>query len=1061
MTTFPTFVTSSTASTTSNSGTLTITLPSGIQADDRLLLVGVVEGIRTDATAPSGWDVLGDNDSSHTSWLLSKKATGTESGSTATFTFPTTATSAAMCWVIRGVDPATDPEASTYATGIASSVNGPGVTASWGADNNLFVAVCGASDDGATISAYPTGYNYQQQYMSGGGGTNNDQAIAVCSAQLASATGDPSLFSWSELEALSAITVAFRPIPDPPPPPTIPSGHPSGYSVGDDSSVSFSNTVTRTEADLEILVDWDGDGDFDEDIENVTGLVLDHSTTIGRDQASQYRGRVTPGQLQMRLNNDDCRFSQFNTESPLVTAPYSLDQGHKVRVQVAGTVNNDPVRIAGTRFESGIEVDDFGTPWVHQSLGGFISDDGQGVVPRQQFTGGDRSVSTLDVGTTDGVAWAEFDKKDMESEPGIMYRLSDSGTYGQVILDRRSFNKGYLQHWTRTGGGSHVMQSEVLVEDLESSAIFIDVQGDQIRYGLNGETLAYDTAFTGTGTNWGLYCIWRGKIKPRFREFQMWDRRYVPNEGVLWTGRLSSIEPSGDVNGLEIATIKAEGFLASGADVDVEGVKTVGTTGNISPGVPCGVAVGNALRQGGLLHPPGPIYSDHVIGSDYQVSGKALDLMRDAEHAEQGRLYETVEGPIGLFSRGFNTGVVHSEWADDEGAQFRFETVKLRDYRGDLVNRADAKVAPAAPTFYIGAHNAGNGPVGAEVSIALTLPDLAPFGTQPGELLFVTAVSSVYNKDTSWLTPQGFKMVVDPGANDGHPAVYVKVLTEDDINDPPQWVFYKDTDRPGGAWAYEWGVVRDWYGQIDGGVNATHTAVGGSGSSVLAARDMRIDAAPLTPPGGTAPHLFFTGLFGIDTSANFNPNVATFTDETAPHRYFYHNQKVEIHPTNPGYNAGFVLARKYGVASSETPTRFDDDFRNFQNLSAVTLAVRGREGSTLVQDSKESIAAVGAIKSWDYEGAKFDNETDAQGVNEALLASYSKPTPTMTVSFTATKRPDYRAQAIRRRLGDLISVRMTTGAAKGVHGTFSIESITHTFDRGAKRWTCEWGLAST
>lgn len=97
-------------------------------------------------------------------------------------------------------------------------------------------------------------------------------------------------------------------------------------------------------------VDWDNDGDFDEDFELMNPFVYQESvieTITGRDYASQVAGRASPGQLRVTLNNDDDRFSRFNTESPL----YGLAlPGRKVRLRSSDSTPIDPVVLARDRF---------------------------------------------------------------------------------------------------------------------------------------------------------------------------------------------------------------------------------------------------------------------------------------------------------------------------------------------------------------------------------------------------------------------------------------------------------------------------------------------------------------------------------------------------------------------------------------------------------------------------------------------------------------------------------------------------------------------------------------
>lgn len=63
--------------------------------------------------------------------------------------------------------------------------------------------------------------------------------------------------------------------------------------------------------------DLDADGNYDDDGEDLTCYLVDVSYRIGRDQPSPLPGRAQAGRLQMRLNNDDGRFSPDNVSSPL------------------------------------------------------------------------------------------------------------------------------------------------------------------------------------------------------------------------------------------------------------------------------------------------------------------------------------------------------------------------------------------------------------------------------------------------------------------------------------------------------------------------------------------------------------------------------------------------------------------------------------------------------------------------------------------------------------------------------------------------------------------------
>ncbi|MCI0636529.1 MAG: hypothetical protein L0206_21810, partial [Actinobacteria bacterium] len=106
-----------------------------------------------------------------------------------------------------------------------------------------------------------------------------------------------------------------------------------GIELGGSAGVAFTPGIVGVLSDIVVEWDLDNDGDFDEAVEDVTGFLVDAETVTGRDFPSQLTGQSGPGQLRMRLRNDDDRFSFFNTASPLNVAPNSLRVGRKIRIR--------------------------------------------------------------------------------------------------------------------------------------------------------------------------------------------------------------------------------------------------------------------------------------------------------------------------------------------------------------------------------------------------------------------------------------------------------------------------------------------------------------------------------------------------------------------------------------------------------------------------------------------------------------------------------------------------------------------------------------------------------
>lgn len=92
----------------------------------------------------------------------------------------------------------------------------------------------------------------------------------------------------------------------------------SGY----DASISYDATksydgVRSGFASYIVSVDWDNDGDFTDANSVVTDNVVSVKTTQGRALASQLTGNAVAGICEIILNNNDGKYSSFNTSSAL------------------------------------------------------------------------------------------------------------------------------------------------------------------------------------------------------------------------------------------------------------------------------------------------------------------------------------------------------------------------------------------------------------------------------------------------------------------------------------------------------------------------------------------------------------------------------------------------------------------------------------------------------------------------------------------------------------------------------------------------------------------------
>ena len=100
------------SATSVSSATPTLTLPTGLQDGDRLLLTGTYNAAGVNATTPSGWTLVrSDTTTAASSYLWTKVATAADSGSTVTTTLPARAKASLTALAYRGVDATGTPTA--------------------------------------------------------------------------------------------------------------------------------------------------------------------------------------------------------------------------------------------------------------------------------------------------------------------------------------------------------------------------------------------------------------------------------------------------------------------------------------------------------------------------------------------------------------------------------------------------------------------------------------------------------------------------------------------------------------------------------------------------------------------------------------------------------------------------------------------------------------------------------------------------------------------------------------------------------------------------------------
>lgn len=189
-------VVQATATTNVGSGTsATVNLPAGIQSGDMLVISAVWNGSTSTQNWPAGWTTLfTDTGNGHSAAY--RRANGSE-GLTINVTWTTARNSHWRSFRASPVHSTQNPESSN--TGGASGEPDPSNLApSWGAAQNLWIAVGHTHSAASVITAYPTGYTDNQSDV---GYTGAFRHASATRALLAS-SDDPSIFDFGATNAV-------------------------------------------------------------------------------------------------------------------------------------------------------------------------------------------------------------------------------------------------------------------------------------------------------------------------------------------------------------------------------------------------------------------------------------------------------------------------------------------------------------------------------------------------------------------------------------------------------------------------------------------------------------------------------------------------------------------------------------------------------------------------------------------------------------------------------------------------------------------------------------------
>jgi len=202
---YPQIATYQTGFTTVNATSTTITVPTGTQDKDLLLLFFSKDGTAA-PTTPADWNLLsgGSSGASYFS-VFYRKLTGSISDFTVTHASEQTA------WVIVRIPLGDTPVINTIATGTSTAPNSGVLTSGFTVGTEtLYLSACGW-DSNDNLSGYPSGmslYNYAANNTSSQG-----SGAAIAGTDSTSASFDPAAFALAGSEEWAAFTLAVKLIP--------------------------------------------------------------------------------------------------------------------------------------------------------------------------------------------------------------------------------------------------------------------------------------------------------------------------------------------------------------------------------------------------------------------------------------------------------------------------------------------------------------------------------------------------------------------------------------------------------------------------------------------------------------------------------------------------------------------------------------------------------------------------------------------------------------------------------------------------------------------------------
>ena len=222
--TFPVYESTTKTQFASDTSSHDVGMPATVNSGDLLMVLFAFDrgsgSLAITVDLPAGWTEAGFHNNTTVSAAYGvwwKVADGTEDSTTVDFVTRydgnlTNTTAASQCLRISGWDGTLGGVELTKGSYAATSApNPPSHTATWGADDNLWIAIAEGIDDDATTTAYPTDFINGEYSVSGGGSDNGSEVASATREYSSTDTLNPGTFTFSEAEGTYTFTVVVKP----------------------------------------------------------------------------------------------------------------------------------------------------------------------------------------------------------------------------------------------------------------------------------------------------------------------------------------------------------------------------------------------------------------------------------------------------------------------------------------------------------------------------------------------------------------------------------------------------------------------------------------------------------------------------------------------------------------------------------------------------------------------------------------------------------------------------------------------------------------------------------